>query len=143
MVVGAVAALLLGGCSLSGDDEDAPSPRADAASAAASGGACLDAGNLARGVLAGSRGGAELAVVDAKAVRSSTVEGSYLVAIRFTGDPNEDTGVWTSTSLDLGDESVRSVDVGAVEVSEWPWSVVTRPEIAADDPSVETARACL
>ena len=52
-------------------------------------------------------------MVDAKAVPSSTVEGAYLVAIRFTGDPNEDTGVWTSTSLDLGDESVRSVDVGA------------------------------
>jgi len=82
-------------------------------------------------------------VVEAKAVRSRDAKDSYLIAIRFNGHPSESAGVWASTSLDLGDESVRSVDVGAVEVSQWPWSLVTQPKIATTDPGVNAVRACL
>ena len=39
--------------------------------------------NLARAILADARNGADLTVVDAKAVRSADVDGTYLVAIRF------------------------------------------------------------
>jgi hypothetical protein len=93
--------------------------------------------------LANSRDEAELTVVEARAVRSSGAKDSYLIAVRFSGHPAESTGVWTSSSLDLGDDSVRSVDVGVVAVSQWPWSLVTEPKIATTDASVVAARKCL
>ena len=76
-------------------------------------------------------------------MRSQQLGGTYLVAIRFTGDPNEDSGVWASTSLDLGEDSVRSVDTSAVEVTTWPWALVSEPKIAVDDPQPDAARSCL
>ena len=76
-------------------------------------------------------------------MRSPDAEDSYLIAVRFDGHPSESTGVWASSSLDLGDDTVRSVDVGAVEVSQWPWSLVTEPKIATDDPGVLAAMNCL
>lgn len=134
----------VGGCSLSDDAKVGPAPRtAGVGSSESAAGQCLDAGNLARGFLARSRDELELTVVDAKAVPSPEVEGSYLIAIRFGGHPTESSGVWASGSLALGDDSVRSVDVGAVEVSQWPWSLVTQPKIAATGPGVDAVRACL
>jgi hypothetical protein len=137
-------AALAGGCSLTGDATGAPTPdnpgRGSTGSAAAK---CLDAGNLARGILANSRDDSELTVVEARAVRSPEAKDSYLIAIRFYGHPSEGTGVWASSSLDLGDDTVRSVDVGAVEVSQWPWSLVTQPKIVTTDPGVVAARSCL
>lgn len=103
----------------------------------------MDAGNLAREILADSRSGADLTVVDAKAVHPVELGATYLVAIQFRGDPNEDSGVWASTSLELGDGSVRSVDTSAVEVTSWPWALVSEPKIAVDDPGVDAARSCL
>ena len=129
---------------MSGDAQVAPTGgAADRASSGTVAVKCLDAGNLARGILANSRGQAELTVVEARAVRSPDVEDSYLIAVRFDGHPSESTGVWASSSLDLGDDTVRSVDVGAVEVSQWPWSLVTEPKIATDDPGVLAAMNCL
>ena len=144
MVVASIAASGVG-CSMSGDAQVAPAPAATAGdgSSGVATGKCLDAGNVARGILANSREGADLTVTDAKAVRSPDAEDSYLIAIRFGGHPTESTGVWASNSLDLGDDSVRSVDVGAVEVSQWPWSVVTQPKIMTTDPRVDAVRACL
>jgi hypothetical protein len=140
VAVGAVA--VVSGCSLG---REATGPAVEGARTASPGVAvrCLDAGNLARGILAGARDGTPLTVVDAKAVRSPELDDTYLVAIRFGGHPGEETGVWASTSLDLGDDTVRSVDVSAVEVTSWPWSLVTDPEIAVDAPGVDAARACL
>ena len=144
MVVASVAASV-GGCSLSGGAQVAPAPPVTAVDGSSGSGArkCLDAGNVARGILANSREGADLTVVDAKAVRSPDAEDSYLIAIRFDGHPTASTGVWASSTLDLGDDSVRSVDVGAVEVSQWPWSLVTQPKIVTTDPGVHAAGACL
>jgi hypothetical protein len=141
-LVGVGAAAVLSGCSLS---QEGPPLAVDDGRTASPGsaGRCLDAGNLARGILAEARDGARLTVVDAKAVRSPELDDTYLVAIRFGGHPGEETGVWASTSLDLGDDTVRSVDVSAVEVTSWPWSLVTDPEIAVDAPGVDAARACL
>ena len=137
------AASLLAGCSLA--QESSPAAVTDVApdSPGSPEGTCLDAGNLAREILARARSGVDLSVVDAKAVRSSELGGTYLVAIRFTGDPNEDSGVWASTSLDLGEDSVRSVDTAAVEVTTWPWALVSEPKIAVDGPRADAARACL
>lgn len=144
MVVARIAASV-GGRSLSGGAQvtQAPATAAGDGSSGSAAGKCLDAGNVARGILANSREGLDLTVVDAKAVRSPDAEDSYLIAIRFDGHPSERTGVWASSSLDLGDDSVRSVDVGAVEVSQWPWSLVTQPKIVTTDPGVDAVRACL
>jgi hypothetical protein len=137
-------AALVGGCSMSGDAKVAPTAAAaDRASSGSVAVKCLDAGNLARGILANSRGQTELTVVEARAVRPPDAQDAFLIAIRFGGHPSESTGVWTSSSLDLGDDSVRSVDVGAVEVSQWPWSLVTEPKIATTDPGVLAAMSCL
>ena len=90
---------------------------------------CLDAANLARDILANARDGAQLTVVDAKAVRSCDV-GQYLVAVRFGGHPTEDTGVWASGSLELGElgSTVRepTEDDGILS-----WQVVGPPVVAA------------
>ena len=90
---------------------------------------CLDAANLARDILANARDGAQLTVVDAKAVRSCDV-GQYLVAVRFGGHPTEDTGVWASGSLELGElgSTVRepTEDDGILS-----WLVVGPPVVAA------------
>ena len=51
--------------------------------------------------------------------------------------------MWASRSLDLGDDSVRSVDTSAVEVTTWPWALVSEPKIAVDDPGLAAARSCL
>ncbi len=140
VAVGAV--VVVSGCSLG---QETPRLAVEGAQTASPGaaGRCLDAGNLARGILAEARDGTQLTVVDAKAVRSPELDDTYLVAIRFGGRPGEETGVWASTSLDLGDDTVRSVDVSAVEVTSWPWSLVSDPEIAVDAPGVDAARACL
>lgn len=137
------AAYLLAGCSLPQEAPRTSLGDASKDSSASPDGGCLDAGNLARAILADARSGADLTVVDAKAVRSADLDGTYLVAIRFDGDPVEDSGVWASTSLDLGDDSVRSVDTSAVEVTTWPWALVSEPKIAVDDPGVAAARSCL
>lgn len=144
MMVASITASV-GGCSLSGGAQVAPAPAVTASDGSSGSAArkCLDAGNVARGILANSREDADLTVVDAKAVRLPDAEDSYLIAIRFDGHPTESTGVWASSSLDLGDASVRSVDVGAVEVSQWPWSLVTQPKIVTTDPGVDVVRACL
>ena len=141
MVAGITASV--GGCSMSGGAQVAPAVTAGDGSSGSAAVRCLDAGNLARGILANSRDDVDLTVVDAKAVRSPDAGDSYLIAIRFNGHPSESTGVWASSSLDLGDDSVRSVDVGAVEVSQWPWSLVTQPKIVTTAPGVNTVRACL
>ena len=122
-LVAACIATLVGGCSMSGDAKVAPiGGAADRASSGSAAVKCLDAGNLARGILTSSRDQSELTLVEARAVRSPDAEDSFLIAIRFDGHPSESTGVWASSSLDLGDDTVRSVDVGAVEVIQWPWS---------------------
>jgi hypothetical protein len=142
-MVAAIAAVTLAGCSLSEETPRASVPDASQKSSASPDTGCLDAGNVARAILADARNGANLTVVDAKAVRSVDLDGTYLVAIRFDGDPVENSGVWASTSLDLGDSSVRSVDTSAVEVTTWPWALVSEPKIAVDDPGVAAALSCL
>ena len=139
----ASAASVVAGCSVPQEPPRPSEAEASTQSAVSADAGCLDAGNLARQILADSRAGAELTVVDAKAVRSVELPGTYLVAISFRGPVDEDSGVWASTSLDLGDDSVRSVDSSAVTVTTWPWALVSEPKIAVDDPGVDSARSCL
>jgi len=142
MVV-ASAALLVAGCSLPQEPSRPSSAKVSMETSASPETGCLDAGNLARAILADARNGADLTVVDAKAVRAVDFEGTYLVATRFEGDPKENSGVWATGSLDLGEDSVRSVDTSEVEVTTWPWALVSEPKIAVDDPGVAAARSCL
>lgn len=131
------AAVVLSGCTGTGGEAETT------AGGTAASTACLDAGNLGRGILAGARDGRELSVLDAKAVESPDHDGTYLVALRFGGSPDGDTGVWAAGSLELGDPSVTAVDAGAVQATDWPRAIVSEPKVSMTDPGVAEALACL
>jgi len=105
--VAASAVLMFAGCSVAQEPSRPTPAKAPKGTSAAPEKGCLDAGNLARAILADARNGADLTVVDAKAVRSADVDGTYLVAISLDGDSKEKSvggraGRWTLATTASG-----------------------------------------
>jgi hypothetical protein len=86
----------------------------------------------------------KLTFSDGAAVRSEDFTEAYMIAARFSapGVDNE-TGIWSSNSLEPGKGLMLSVDGFAKQFTIWPDADKTKAEIEQSTDGVEEARACL
>jgi hypothetical protein len=142
-----LAAVGCGGSSTEAESSSALSPTQPTVSPQADAGARCEQvpTDLAQAILEGyEEGTGALEYVAAAAVRSKDFQQAHMIAIRFTAEGvGEQTGVWSSNSLENGRGLILAVDGPAKQFTVWPDADKTQAAMTSGDDGVAEAAACI